>query len=493
MGNNKQPSLKKNYFYNFINQILVLIIPLITTPYLARVLGEEGNGQYSFSFSIITYFILFANLGFNTYGQREIAKNRDDKAKKSQTFWEIVILRAFFTFSSLIILYSIGFTIGYGIVYTKLILILSIHVIAVVFDIQFLYQGEEDFKSISIRTIILKLIGMVCIFIFVKERDDTWIYALCLSIATLFSNVIMWPGIIDRIEKVKISDLCLRKHFLPAFVIFLPTLAVTIYSVLDKTMIGLLSSGNSDYENGCYDQAYKINSIALLLVTVISPIMIPRNSSDYSKGNMEEIKKHIEFSCNYVWLLSIPLLLGFFVLSKNLSTWFLGDGYDEVPILLQIMAIRFIASGFIEVFGYQYFIVIGKEKITTIATIVAAIVNFSLNFLLIPVYGAIGAAITTAISEVLVFLVLSFFFFKQKIISFRFFLIRSVKNILAAIIMFISIFFMQKNMDLSLLSFVLITLVGGTIYFLMLWILRDSFFISLKDKVIYSIKSKIKK
>ena len=147
----KKHGLKTNFIFNFISQILTLIIPLITTPYLSRVLHEAGNGQYSFSASIITYFILFANLGFDIYGQRQVAAFQNDKENKSKVFWELFILKCITTAFSLMILYSVAFSVGFGEKYTKLILLMSIQVVAIPLDIQFLFRGDEDFKSIADR------------------------------------------------------------------------------------------------------------------------------------------------------------------------------------------------------------------------------------------------------------------------------------------------------------------------------------------------------
>lgn len=471
-------NLKENFIYNLISQVLVLIIPLITAPYLARVLGETGNGQLSYANSIITYFTLIANLGFSLYGQREISRKRDDIKEKSKSFYEIIILRFFCTMISLIILFIILYTIDFGEAYTKLILILSIQIPAVFLDISFYYQGVEDFKSIAIRSIIMKLIGLVCIFVFVKKAEDLWIYALCLSLTIVFSNLIMWPKIFKQLTKVKLKELNLKKNIKPSLLIFLPTLAVTIYSVLDKTMIGLLSP-NPDYDNGCYEQAYKINSMALIIITVISPIMIPRNTYDYSVGDFDNLKKHIYFSSNYVWLLSMPLIAGFIALSSNLSSWFLGDGYTEVPLMLNIMSIRFVAAGFGVTFGDQLFIAIGKEKYAVLATASAAIVNFGLNFWLIPRYGAIGAAITTAISEVLVALILAVCVWRYKYVSIRHVLKMSWRYIISAGVMFICIYFIQKYMPYKIWSFLVITFTGMIIYGIILLLLRDKFFINL--------------
>ena len=465
----------KNYIYNFISQILVLIVPLITTPYISRVLHEIGVGQYSYSLSIITYFSLFANLGFTIYGQREIAKVKDNKELMSKTFFEIFVIRSCTTICSLIVLFSILFTCGFGDKYNTLILILSLQVFSVIFDLSFLYQGIEDFQSIAIRTIIVRIVMIICIFLFVKTENDLSKYALYISLSQLLGILIMWPKLF-KIVSIPHCKLEIKKHLRPAIMIFLPTLAVTIYSVFDKTMIGLLSK-NPDYDNGCYEQAYKINSVALLLCTVIVPIFVSRNSVVYGDKNIEQLKNNISFVANYNWLIGVPLLYGFIALSHNLSAWFLGDGYSSAPLLMMIMSVRFIVSSFSELFGSQYFIICGKEKYVTLSAVFAAIINVLLNLVLIPFYGAIGAAIATALSELAITLIQGFFIYKEKVISLRSIFKMSINYIIAGTIMFIPIYFMGKMFPYNFLSFFIIALVGVLIYFFILLLLRDKFII----------------
>ena len=485
----KKQGLRANFVYNFISQILTLLIPLITTPYLARVLHETGNGQISYASSIITYFTLFATLGFDTYGQRKIAGCQEDKEKKSQVFWEICILKTCCTLIAYAVLCAILFTVGFGETYNRLILLLSIQVIAIPLDIQFLFRGSEDFRSIAIRTIVMRLIGLVCIFAFVKDESDTWVYALCLSVSTVASNLIMWPSLIKRIGKCKIGWGTLSVHLKPSLLIFLPMVAITLYSVFDKTMIGLLAE-NPDYENGCYEQAYKINSVALLLVTIISPVMMSRNAHDYEKGDMESIKRHLMFASSYVWMMGIPLIVGFAVLSDNLRSWYLGDGYAEVPLLMIIMSVRFISSGFAEIFGTQLFIAIGKEKYQTIATIIAAVINLTLNYFLIQIYGATGAAIATAVCEVSVTLILAILAYRMHIISFRKVLFSCWKYIVAAAVMFVPIFFMQRALGNAIWTFAVIMATGIITCALMLFILRDRFFLNNVSTIFLIFKKK---
>lgn len=476
----KKASIKKNFVYNFISQILTLIIPLITTPYLARILHETGNGQISYSASIISYFALFANLGFAIYGQREIAKNQDDKEKKSIVFWELMIIRLMFTAVSLGTLFTILFTIGFGENYNLLIALMSIQIVAVVFDIQFLYYGEENFRSVALRTIFLKIVGLLCVFVFVKTENDTWIYALCLSVSAIISNLIMWPFAFRYIKRIKLRRLKLWRHLKPALIIFIPTLVTSIFTTFDKTMIGFLSV-NPDYNNGCYEQAYKINSIAQILVTLFSSVMMSRNTYDYNHGNIEKMNKHVYDTCNYVWLVSLPLIAGFIVLSSNFSAWFLGDGYAEVPLLLCIMSVRLFASGFSVVLGDR-FIVMGKEKFWTIAVSAGAAVNVGLNFILIPSLGAVGAAITTAVTEVMILIAMAAMTFIKKDLSFGKIVLMAWKYIIAAIVMFFGTAVMQHFMHYSVWEFLLIGSVGIILYALVLLLLRDKFFIGLTKK-----------
>lgn len=481
--------LLKNYIFNFISQILTLIVPLITTPYISRVLHEVGVGQYSYSSSIITYFTLFANLGFNVYGQREIAKVRNDKNKLSKVFYEVFCLRIITTLISVIVLYAILFTSGFGASYNTLILILSIQVFAVIFDLSYLYQGIEDFKSIAIRSVFVRIVMLVCIFVFVKKETDLEKYVLFVSLSQLLGMLIMWPKLFSIVTKVNIKSFELKKHIFPTILIFLPTLAVTIYSVFDKTMIGLLAK-NPDYENGCYEQAYKVNSVALLLITVISPIFVPRNAAELSDGNYEQIRKNMYFVSNYTWMIGLPLIAGFIVLSNNLSSWFLGEGFDSAPLLMSIMSVRFISSGFSELFGNQYFIVVGKEKYITFSAIIAAIINVTLNYILIPYYGAVGAAIATAVCEISITIIQAMFMYKERIVSIKKMIFMSWKYIIASLIMFIPIFFMQKNLGYSIWTFILIAGVGAIIYFIVLLLLRDKFIFTLINFALSFLKRK---
>lgn len=480
----KKNSLTVNYIFNFINQILSLIVPLVTSPYLARIFHEEGNGQISFANTIISYFVTFAALGFSYFGQREIAKVQNKPEQQKLIFWNVFFGKLISTVISTSVLFFLVFFNVFGEKYQLLLWLFAIQVIAVPFDITFYFQGNENFCNIAIKTIIYRLLSIVCIFCFVRTSEDLWIYALCYSLATFVANIIMWPSALKVVGFPSFKKLSLKNIWKPVFVIFLPALAVTVYASLDKVMIGYLAP-NPDYDNGCYSQALKINQTILILITVIDSIMVARNSSLYGKGDLDSLKKNLYTAFNYVLFLGIPLIVGMCLLSSNLCSWYLGTGYDEVPILLCIMSARFLVSGFTVVIGNELFIVVGKEKITTIATLVTGLINLGLNFVLIPSLGAVGAAITTTISEIICAIILMAFCFGKKFLAVSKVLRMAVKPIVGVFPMAIVVYFLNKFLPYTLWSFLVITMIGMILYFSTLLALRDKFLI-MGIHVVYS-------
>ena len=479
-------SIKKNAIYNLISKLLTLLIPVITTPYLARVLGEEGNGQISFVLSVISYFSLFAALGFSIYGQREIAKHLDNRQERSVVFWEIFVTKLVTTLISLGVFASIFFTVGFGDQYNNLFFIMSIQVIAVIFDIEFLYTGQSNFKAIALRNIGVKIIGVVLIFVFVRTQSDIWIYALYLSASVLFACLIMWVGLHRMVNIVPIKTLKPWKHIKGALIVFLPVVITSLFTTFDKTMIGLLSP-NPDYDNGCYEQAYKINTVAQSFILIFSSVTMSRNVFDFKCGNIASMNERVYKTSRYIWLSSVFFVVGFLVLSKNFSSWFLGDGYYEVPLLFCIMSIRLLVSGFSTIFGDR-FIAMGKEKQWMLSVLVAALTNIIANYFMIPIYGAIGAAIATALCEVMIMLIMGFLTFKDKGLSLKRMVLPGWKYIVAGGFSFGVMYLMQYFLVNAIWSFVTIGITGGCVYALILFILKDSFFIEMVQMVLNRVK-----
>lgn len=465
-----------NYIYNFISQILTLIVPLITAPYLARVLRESGNGQIAFVNSLVVYFVAFAGFGFSIYGQREVAKYQNDNHQRIKVLIEIQILKLFFTVSALI-LYMIFINLQFALLDYKLLLyIASIQIVSVLFDVQFYYQGIEDFKSIALRTIIFRLISVIAVFIFIRSENDVAIYIFIYSLSNLIANFYLWPRLIKetKLFKYKINKLELKRHFMPSFHIFLPVLSGTILSVLDSTMIGYLAS-NSEYQNGCYGTALKLINTIVLVVIVDTQVLASRNSNEYYRGNYRGIINNLKFGFHYVWILAFPIMIGLFILSYNISAWFCGPGYDIVPLILQIFAFRVFNQGVMYVIANQYLIQINKETVCSKIYFLGIIFNIILNSLLIPKFGAIGASIASVISETIMNIILIQAFRKDGIFWNRELISPIPKYLLSSIIMGIPLYFMNLRMSRTFLSFCILTAVGGVTYILVLILFKDNF------------------
>lgn len=496
--NSKKPrdkSIKKNYIYNLLYQLFLIIVPLIVTPYISRVLTTEGVGQYSFSFSLITYFTLFGSLGFGYYAQREIARHQNDIVEQSKVFWEIVVCRIIPVSIALFI--NIIFCVNnlYG-SYTRIMWVFNINIFAIIFDIAFYYQGKEEFGKLVLRNFIIKLLSIIAIFLFVKTKNDLLLYAFINSISIIISAFSMWLLLFKYLVRVKLSQLRPLCHLKGTILLFIPTIAISIYTILDKTLIGLLIKDTyieidsdgieivkkySDLENGYYEQSEKIIKMVMTVITAIGTVMIPRNSKEFANGNLIKVRKNIEISSTIVLMIGIPLVLGIIVISDNFVPWFFGPGYDKCSILLKVLSPLIIIIGFSNVFGLQYLIPSGNDKKFTIALICGAIINICLNIVFIKFWWSLGAAIATIIAECAVTLIMGIMIRKE--ISFFKIFICGWKYYLSGSIMFIICYFIASNLASSVGNTLLIVAIGIVTYFLLLIILKEKNMLYLLHKI----------
>lgn len=470
-----EKSIKKNYFYNLIYQILIMIIPLVTTPYISRVLGAENVGIYSYTYSIVTYFILFGSLGISTYAKREIAYVQDDVKKRTKTFWEIFILKTI-TLMISIVLYFIIFTVNnkYEIYYR----ILLIEIFSNILDISWFFQGMENFKQVVIRNTIVKITLTLFIFIFIKGKDDLWKYFLIVTLSTLFGNISFWIDIRKYLCKNK-QKLNIKKHLKPAILLLLPQISIQIYTILDKVMLGSFIEDKS--EVGFYEQASKIVRLGTTVVTTLGIVLSTRIANIYSKGDFNEIKNKIYKSFKFVWLLGFPIMVGFIISSDNFVPWFYGDGYDEVKDLIKLFSPITIFVGVSNVIGTQYLIPISKQNKYTIAVTFSAIINIILNSILIPSYYAIGATVSSVISEFLGMIVL-FYFVKDDLNIIE--ILKSTKKyIIAAVLMWIIVESFSFKLQSSITNTCIIIIIGVMLYAITLILLKEEFCIEILKSI----------
>lgn len=295
--------LKKNFMYNVIYQILILIIPFITTPYVSRILHPEGVGIYSYTYSIVYYFMLVAMLGLNKYGNRKIAQVKDNKEKLSKTFKEIYIMQLLISII-MVIIYLI-YVFLFEKKYTDIALLQSLYVVSCMFDINWFFFGLEQFKFTVTRNTIIKILNLFLIFIFVKNENDVWIYTLILSGCTLLSQLLLWPFVRKFVDNVPITFSGIKKHFKPNLILFLPVIAVAVYRMMDKTMIGIFSDMK---EVGIYESAEKVINMPIAIITALGTVMLPRTSNMYANGLKEEGKTLIEKSLKFTMFLSFAMM-----------------------------------------------------------------------------------------------------------------------------------------------------------------------------------------
>lgn len=477
-------SIAKNYIYNLTYQLLTIVLPLITTPYLSRVLGAEPIGIYGYTSSIVTYFILFGSLGIAMYGQREIAYLQNDKKQRTKVFWEIIIVRAFFLIISMMLFY---FIFGIQGEYTLYYRILLLQIIAAVFDISWLFQGIEEFDKTVIRNMIVKALSLVLIFTLVKQVGDLWKYFLIYVGAELIGNFSLWFYLPKYLEKIEIKTLKLKKHIKPAILLFIPQIAVQIYTVLDKTMIGVMT--NNMAEVGYYEQAQKIVRAMTMVVTALGTVMSSRIASEYAKGKKEEISKCLQQSFHFAWFLGIPMMLGLIAITKGFVPWFFGEEFKPVVGILIATSPIILAIGLNNITGIQYLIQTGNEKLFTKSVVIGAIINVIFNLILIPLTGAIGAAIASVLAETTILIVqLSYLKDKMNLLEI---LKISWKCWISGIIMFVGVFLIDNFLEKTAVNTLIEIVIGGIIYIIMLFLLKYEFLHNIIQQVKNTIKAKI--
>ena len=464
----KKKSVKINYFYNLIYNLLTLLLPLLTTPYLSRVLRVENIGIYGFTNSIVTYFVLFGCLGTTLYGQREIAYVQDDKEKQSKVFYEIFFVKLISMFIS-ILLYGFSFCLdGKLSLYYQILLI---YLVANVFDISWYLQGIEEFDKTVIRNLIVKVLSIILIFVLVKKPDDLWIYFTIFAGSELLGNITMWIYVPKYLNKPNFKKLNLKKHLKPILMLFIPQIAIKVYTVLDKTMIGVISGNMNDV--GFYEQGQNIVRALIVIITAYGTVMASRIAYTYKNSDKKETIKYLKSSFRFSWLLGIPLMLGTIAVADKLVPWFFGDGYAPVSNIIKFTSPLIIAIGLNNVLGMQYLVPIGRQKDFTTAVVIGALSNFVLNNILIRLFGTIGAVIASVLAETII-LIYELYVTRKE---FNWLMIFNgiFKYLIAGIIMFIVIYNIELHLGVSLLNTFIVFIIGVITYFIMLLLLRDSY------------------
>lgn len=457
-----------NFIYNTAYELLRLFAPLITAPYVSRVLGADGLGMFSYPQSIATYFVLIGAVGTTLYGNREIAFCQNDLQKRSDTFWEIESFRFIASIICTVIYYCLFCLKGkYVVVYRVLIL----EVIATSIDISWFFMGMENFRITVIRNTIIKLTGIVLVFLIVKKPEDVPLYTLCMSLPILLGNLSLWITIRKYLTKPSNNVFSgIQKHIKPIFLLFIPQVAIEVYAVLDKTMIGKISP--SIAQVGYYAQSQKIIRIVLMLVTSLGSVMLPAMSAAFARGEHEGIIKSIKKSFRFVFMLSFSLLFGVCAVADRFAPMFFGKGFEPVGTLMIIISPILVLIGISNVIGRQYLLPTKQQNAFTISVCVGAIVNFILNMILIRKYDAIGASYATVFAELSVTMVQIWYVRKQ--LPLRECFAPLLRYLIEGLIMFVAVWGVGKAMPKhNVQSLLVMVVVGVFVYVTELLLTRD--------------------
>lgn len=456
----------RNYLYNAGYQILALIIPLITAPYISRTLKPHGVGIYADTNAWIQWFVLIASIGIALYGNREIAYVRDDKEKMSRTFWEIQIVKLVMTlvaYIALVIFLQIYTK------YTWYIWVQSINILAATLDISWLYMGLEDFKRTVIRNTGVKILSLVLILTFVKTPNDVALYIFLTGFSILLGNLTLWPRLRIILMRVKLSSLRPLRHLKPSLALFVPQIATQIYLILNKNMLGIIVNSTAV---GYYNNSDSLVKMVLALVTATGTVMLPHVASEFAKGNKEAINEMLYSSFDFVSFLSVAMAFGLAAVGLHGVPYFYGEGFAPVGPAIMIESAVIVIIGWSNAIGIQYLLPTDRVKEFSTSVIIGAVVNFILNFPLMELWGLMGAMVSTVLSEAMVTGYQLWTI--RKDIEYKRLFTNTWKYLLSGLIMFIPVSWLDRNLHTGVFSILLEVVVGILVYLLMILILKPT-------------------
>ena len=453
-------NLKMNLIYQSAYQLLMVISPLITSPYIARTLGNEMYGVYSYYYSIAYYFGIFTLLGLANYGNRAIAKAKIESVEKlSKIFLQMMVMQiCMLVIVSVVYFCSIPLWVGK---YKANALIEWMYILSAGLDISWFYFGIEEFKVTTQRSFIVKIGIIACILFFVKSPDDLNKYTAIMAGGMLISSLILWIQLPKYVVPTKVYVKDIAQHIKPNLVLFIPVVSLALFHYTDKIMLGTMSTWK---ELGYYTNSDKIVNIPMGLINGLGVVMLPRISVLSISDEANKIKKYVNTSIVLSLWAGIALCFGIKAVGTDFIPFFFGKGYMRCAELLEWLSVVIIIKAISNVLRTQYLIPMEKDKEFNISVILAAVVNVIFNYILIPIYGAMGAVIGTLIAETMVLVLYGYF--SREVINFRKVLFPGSMFLIAGIIMDMILEIIKTKMPITNLFVRLIieVCIGGIMY-----------------------------
>lgn len=468
-----------NAILNTTKTVLGIIFPLITYPYVSRVLGVENLGIYTFSSSFLSYFLLIAALGISTYGIREGTQYREDRQQMESFVSELFSINMISTIVAYILLFIFLFAIPFMASYCKAVLILSAEIFFTTLGVSWVCNVYEDFFAIAVRTIAFQILSLVLMFIFVRNSNDLYKYIGILLLSNSGANLVNYFYVKSKYCKFRFTlNIDWKRHLRPILIIFSTTVAITVYVSSDTTMLGFMTN---NFQVGLYGTAVKVYTIIKNILAAILMVLIPQFTLMFSSGNKEKSDLLFSKVFNVLTVLMLPMCVGMFSLSEDIVFLISGREYIGAAGPLRLLSIAVIFSLYSYMYTQCVLIPIKKEKIVFRATVISAIVNIGLNFALIPLWGINAAAVTTIIAECITFIIV--FFCSKKIVK----IAEYGRNLISTLIGCIGIFFICfvcESLDFIVIR-VIVSITGSIFtYAIILIFTKNPVLIQLKERLL---------
>lgn len=485
---NKEKSLKKNFCMNAILTMSQFIFPLITFPYVSRILLAEGTGKVSFATSIISYFAMFAQLGIPTYGIRACAQVRNDKKKLSKTAQEIFIINIIMSILAYIVFFIALCNVPRLKDEKTLLIIVSATIFFNAIGMEWLYKALEQYTYITIRSVIFKFIALIAMFLLIHQQSDYIIYGAISIFASSASNIFNFFNVHKYISLRPVGEYNFKQHLKAVSVFFALSCAATIYVNLDTVMLGFMKT---NVDVGYYNAAVKIKTILVSIVTSLGTVLLPRASYYVEHGLKEDFYRITKKAINFVFLVATPLMLYFMFFAKEGIFFLSGNTYGGAIVPMQIIMPTLFFIGLTNIMGMQILVPLGKENIVLYSEIVGAVVDLAINYILIPKYASAGAAIGTLVAEIAVWIVQYIYLRKQIKDAYK--NVRYGILILALFLGSIASLWAKKVFSGSFIVLLNSAILFFGVYFIVLTIAKEPLIYQIEEGLLTKLKKKGKK
>ncbi|MFW3454688.1 oligosaccharide flippase family protein [Aerococcus viridans] len=461
--------MKKNLFINFLYQasyqLLLVILPVITVPVVSNALGAEGIGIYNYINSIVTYFVTFAALGIINYGTREISIVRNDRQLLSKKFWEIETLSIYITLMVMIVYIIFAFTTNQVIYF----LVSGITLWGSLFDITWFYQGTENFKKITIRNFIIRIISFLIIVFLVNDTSDLLLYIGINSVSNLISQISLWISIPKYVDFVRIPFKDSLSHLKPSLTYFIAKISITAYQNATKTILGLMTTMTI---LGLYSNAYVIVTMVANIVNAMNTILIPRMSHMFGNDDEDGMILILRKTIHLQLYLTIAIMFGIIAISGKLVGWFFGPEFGEIKVILPLLSPVIVTQSFQMAVASQYLIPKNDLRSYNYSVLFGAVVSVLITIVSIPYLGVYGAILGINVGYLTVSILRIYILYKKTI--FRLEYIQILKWITSGIVMWIIIDLLTSTLNSNVITTAIQILIGVVVYFILTTVMKSN-------------------